>query len=105
MLQVLSNSENLTKLATERNLNLQYSIFANQSHMQQLKFDNEKELKEKFEFIEKKDDYEKIEEDVVQSIINDEKIPLIKEEIEYEEPKVQNVEEIKEDKKNVPQIS
>ena len=40
-----------------------------------------------------------MEEDIIQSIIKDKKIPLEKEEIEYEEPKVQNTEEIAEDEK------
>ena len=46
--------------------------------MQKLIFENEKKIKAKFEFVKNKNKYDKMEQDVVKSIVKNEKILLRK---------------------------
>ena len=69
------------------------------SRTQKLKFENEIKIKKNPNLKKKKDEYQKMEEEIVKSLLEKKEFPLKKEEIEYEEPTVQNPMEIEKGKK------
>ena len=77
------NFEKITKLAREINPSLQIITFANKSNAQKLKFETEKKIEVKFDLFEEKNEYEKMEKDVIKGILKNEKLLLRKEGIQY----------------------
>lgn len=57
--------------------------FANKSNAQKLKFETEKKIELKFDLFEEKNEYEKMEKDVIKGILKNEKLLLRKEGIQY----------------------